>query len=770
MNSFENRNKDASEGRKTMTIRERLTLAMALLMALSITVFTVFLYSEQQHALMDGVDGKLETTARMAQALLPPNYHDRITGPGSIPDQEYQGIVDRHNRLCKSLGLEYLWSVMSLDGRIVFTSATSPDKEVKNRRHAGFLEIHSNPALYADALRRATKEVQNSHDQWGTLRVVLVPYQDQRGRTYLMGAGMRLSEVDRELIILKMESLGAGLLLFLISIAGIYLLAGTLARPVERLTATIEAVSAGDPAIVASEKGAREHILLARRFNQLNQSLHNQIDELARQREKMKITLESIGDGVIVTDGAGRVTLMNPAAERLTGWPFAEATGKPLPEVFHIIDAQTRQPASDPVARALESGLVAGLAGRTVLIARDGAERQIADSAAPILEKNEAIGVVLVFLDITERMLNEKELERSRAELKAVYDQAPLLMCVINQSREVLHANRAFARFVGKSEETLRSGRPGAVLGCINALDDPRGCEYGQNCESCALRLAMRKTFDTGCGHQAVEYRATLQQEGAARKIVMLASTTLIQTGGPPVLLLCLEDVTDRTKARQLIADSLREKEALLKEVHHRVKNNLQIVSSLLRLQAAQIDHPVASAVLRDMQNRVRTMALLHENLHRSKSLAEINLAEYFHSVCAQLLRSICSQPDQVKLEMDLAPVRLDVNQAVPCGLLLNELVSNSLKHAFPQGRPGVVRVELQPVPGGGALRLCVSDDGVGLPPGFDIQALRTLGLHLVFDLARQLHGELGVRSDKGAAFEVVFTPVNDYTTATTNE
>ncbi len=1147
MNTLENRSADIAGGWKGMSVRRRLTLAMALLMGVSITVFAVFLYSKQQQALMDGVDAKLETAARMAQANLPANYHDRIAGPGSISDQEYQGIVDRFNRLCKSLGLEYLWSVMPLDGRIVFTSATSPDKEVGNRKHAAFLEVHSNPGLYTDALRSKTKTVQINEDRWGSLRVVLIPYQDQRGRPYLMGAGMRLSEVDRALNDLVLECAVGGVFLFLVSVAGIYLLAGLLSRPVERLTETIKAIAAGDFTRQAPEDGAREHVQLARCFNQLNQADRCHIQELTLERENLRITLQSIGDGVIVTDAAGRVARMNPVAERLTGWPFADAAGRPLLEVFRIVNAQSRQLADDPVARVLKTGLVVGLANHTALIARDGTERQIADSAAPIRDANARIlGAVMVFSDVTEayamqkavreaeerfhllfeRMIGgaalheiicdtsgkpvdyrflevnpafeqltgfkaadvlgrtvrevmpkvepdwierygrvaltgasdrfdhyaaeldrhfsvaayspkpgqfavvfqditsakraeaalmesearyksyfeesqaimllidpdtgaieeanaaavdfygwtkaelcakniadintlpwgdikaqlalgnsekrkhhffkhrracgdirdvevyngpikvegktlfksivqditerkqaELKLERSRAELKAVYDQAPLLMCVVGRSCEVLYGNRAFTEFAGQSGETMRPETPGAVLRCIHAIEDPRGCGYGHNCESCALRLAMKETFETGCSQEAIEYRTTYQRAGIMQEMVMLASTSLIETGEQPVLLLCLEDVTDRSRADQALRESearfrsfyelgligmwistldkgfsqfndrlceilgwsrqelpvkswsemthpedlpadvalfeqvlsgvregysmdkrfirkngevvytsmsvrcvrnpdgspnhfvgmmqdisdrkrseevmsgsLREKEALLKEVHHRVKNNLQIVSSLLRLQAAQIDHPMVAAALRDMRNRIRTMALLHENLYRSENLAQVNLAEYLQGVCAQLLRSMVSQPGLVRLEMNIAAVSLDVGQAVPCGLLINELVSNSLKHAFPQGRSGVVRVELQPVPEERSLRLRVSDDGAGLPPGFDLHAVHSLGLQLVADLARQLHGILVAWSDNGAVFEVVFEPISNYTMATANE
>ncbi len=236
-------------------------------------------------------------------------------------------------------------------------------------------------------------------------------------------------------------------------------------------------------------------------------------------------------------------------------------------------------------------------------------------------------------------------------------------------------------------------------------------------------------------------------------------------------------DITQRKRAEESLRQSLHEKEALLKEVHHRVKNNLQIISSLLRLQAGQIDHPATSAVLHDMQGRIRSMALLHETLYRSGNLAQVDLADYLQTVCTQSLRAAARRPGTaaIRLEFDLAPVLLDATRAVPCGLLVNELVSNCLKHAFPDEREGTVQVSLQPVPpaplpvGGtglqtrdippAALRLCVSDDGAGLPPGFDLTKLNSLGLQLVSDLTRQLQGTLEISTGPGTRISVLFRP-----------
>ena len=216
-------------------------------------------------------------------------------------------------------------------------------------------------------------------------------------------------------------------------------------------------------------------------------------------------------------------------------------------------------------------------------------------------------------------------------------------------------------------------------------------------------------------------------------------------------------DITELKLAERALRESLREKESMLKEIHHRVNNNLQIISSLLRLQAGQIESPVAQAALQDMQHRVRSMALIHEHLYRSDNLAEVDLSSYIQQLCQQLFRALAVTPESIHLHLDLRPVSLTIDQAIPCGLIVNELVSNSLKHAFPNGRHGEVRVELHPLADGPGWGLRVADDGVGLPPGFDLQHLTSLGMKLCADLSRQLGARIEIGAGPGAEFAMEY-------------
>jgi two-component sensor histidine kinase len=218
-----------------------------------------------------------------------------------------------------------------------------------------------------------------------------------------------------------------------------------------------------------------------------------------------------------------------------------------------------------------------------------------------------------------------------------------------------------------------------------------------------------------------------------------------------------LAEIAERQHAQAQITASLKEKELLLKEIHHRVKNNLQVIASLLSLQAAGPVDPAAREMLRESQNRVRSMALIHEELYRGGDLARVAFGRYLSGLTAQLVRTYrtVSHSAELTLEVDDGVV-IDLDRAIPCGLVVNELVTNALKYAFPNGRRGHLLVSLAHYPGS-LLRLTVADDGPGLPPGLDWRNTETLGLQLVTTLADQLGGAVTLDQTRGTAFSVIF-------------
>jgi two-component sensor histidine kinase len=216
-------------------------------------------------------------------------------------------------------------------------------------------------------------------------------------------------------------------------------------------------------------------------------------------------------------------------------------------------------------------------------------------------------------------------------------------------------------------------------------------------------------------------------------------------------------DITERKRVEGHLKASLQEKDVLLREIHHRVKNNLQVVSSLLNLQAHAIHDHRIRAYFQDSQHRIQTMALIHEKLYQSGNLAQIDFAEYLRDLVANVVRSSHLDQGHLALKFNTEEVFFPIATAIPCGLLLHELLSNCVKHAFPESRSGTIEVSLHRNPQRMYV-LTVCDNGVGLPPELDVRNTVSLGLRLVHLLAAQLHGTLMFESRKGTSVTLTFS------------
>lgn len=219
------------------------------------------------------------------------------------------------------------------------------------------------------------------------------------------------------------------------------------------------------------------------------------------------------------------------------------------------------------------------------------------------------------------------------------------------------------------------------------------------------------------------------------------------------------QDISKRKRIEEQLSASLQQKEVLLKEIHHRVKNNLQIISSLLYLQSRKITDQAILDMFQDAQNRVKSMALIHEKLYQSEDLACINFAEYVRNLAHYLFRSYRVTRQAISLKISAEEVPLSVEIAIPCGLIINELLSNALKYAFPNGQPGEISLNLQTIEPN-YLRLVISDNGIGFPPNINFKKTRSLGLQLVNNLVRQLEGTIELHNHGGTTFKITFPTI----------
>lgn len=336
-------------------------------------------------------------------------------------------------------------------------------------------------------------------------------------------------------------------------------------------------------------------------------------------------------------------------------------------------------------------------------------------------------------------------------------------------ANELRQSEERYRRYIESATDTVFELSPDGVItfvspNWLHTMGEPGSEALGRSFEHYVhpddlpeCRAYVGHILSHGTPPKGIEYR-TVRRDGSFRWHSVRGAALRDSEGNIVGGMGIARDTTERRMANDQLRSLVLEKEALLREVHHRVKNNLQVIMSLLRLEAERAGQPNTIQVLREMQGRIFAMASLHESLYRSDQLDRVDLSDYIRRVCTQLFQSASIAPSAVRLLFDLKPVYLEIQQAIPCGLLVNELVSNSLKHGFPDGRTGEIRVELH-VADDGTLQLAVSDSGVGLPADFDSRRNSALGLQLVADLTRQLRGVLEVGAGAGAAFCLAFTP-----------
>jgi len=276
------------------------------------------------------------------------------------------------------------------------------------------------------------------------------------------------------------------------------------------------------------------------------------------------------------------------------------------------------------------------------------------------------------------------------------------------------------------------------------------------------VQKATEQALQTGT--KEVEYRIVLDDQTI--RWIAAKGKVFYDESGKPVWLSGVDiDISDRKLAEARIWESLQEKEVLLKEIHHRVKNNLQIISSLLRMQSRQANNSQITTLFQEAQNRVQSMALIHEQFYQSLDFSHINFKDYLETLAYNLFRSYGVDRQQIALTIETDELQLTLNTAIPCGLIINELISNSLKYAFPEGQPGEIIIRLKSVASAPTVQimLTVEDTGVGIPERVDWETTKSLGLRIVRNLVTQLHGTLTVDCRQGTQFQICFPNALQY-------
>ena len=342
--------------------------------------------------------------------------------------------------------------------------------------------------------------------------------------------------------------------------------------------------------------------------------------------------------------------------------------------------------------------------------------------------------------DITERKRMEEAVQESEKLYRGLVDTMNEGFGIQDQDGIITYVNEKLCALWGYSRGELL-GRP-----VTDFLDE-------ENAKLLSARMAERKQG------RDTSYEIVWTGKDGRKIPTIMSPRPLSDIQGSYVgSFAVITDITERKNAEDQIKASLREKEVLLREVHHRVKNNLQVISSLLRLQARSAPDKEWRQIFAESQNRLQSIALIHELLYRSKNLADIDFRAYINSLTVQLFYAYGITGSRISLKTEVISAPMVINLAIPCGLIANELISNCLKHAFPPDRKGLITVSLASV--NDEYEFVIADDGVGLPETVDVAGGQSLGLSLVNTLVKQLKGEVEVRRSQGTQFRITFKEI----------
>jgi two-component system response regulator len=352
----------------------------------------------------------------------------------------------------------------------------------------------------------------------------------------------------------------------------------------------------------------------------------------------------------------------------------------------------------------------------------------------------------------------QEERSAAHSELAAIGSNAPVMLLVVNAELRVEKLNNMAARLSGRPVHELLGAPVGEVMGCAHAAGGSAVCGSSPHCTECVIHKSLAGAIQNALSYESIELWRPVTAGDQRQDRCFLVSIAPLTLGSSRKALICAQDVTAHKQTEQTLRETvdrlelaLLDKAVLFQEVHHRVKNNLQIVASLLSMQSRAMRDPDAAGKLRDTEQRVKAMAMVHEQLYGQKEISSVDMAAYLRTLAPRLVATH-PKDTSITLRLDLAPTSLSLEQSIPCGLILTELITNALKYAYPEGH-GEIAVRLSS--GESAVELTVSDTGVGLPDGFDLKNSKSLGMTLVQALAKQIGGSLEIGPAPGCVFTV---------------
>jgi PAS domain S-box-containing protein len=453
------------------------------------------------------------------------------------------------------------------------------------------------------------------------------------------------------------------------------------------------------------------------------------LDNFRISLESYKTLFDSIGDAIYIQDKNGTFLEVNDGAVELYGYDKAYFIGK-HPEVLGAPGKVNHEEMDEFFNRALN--------GEPQRFKWWGRRRngeifpkEVELNPGFYFGEQVVIGIVR---DVTDQFYRQERIKESEEMFRQLFKNAPIGIAMLDEHQEVKMINRGFEEIFGFTEKE--------IIGLnLDKLIVPPGKE-----EEAQTLTKSNKTFEFSTRR--------VRKDGSPVDVLIYGVPVSVDDRTIAVYGIYV-DITDQKKAEEEVKRSLKEKEVLLAEIHHRVKNNLAVITGLLELQGYNTENADAKKVLKDSQLRINSMALIHEKLYQSERLSEIQFDVYINELLDVIKKSHFSTQKSVQINIDAEPVPLTITQAIPCGLLLNEIITNSLKHAFPDDQQGVITISFKKT--GSQLKLSVGDNGIGLPENHNDLKSKSLGMTLIKTLAKQLEAEMFIDTRHGTRYDLIF-------------
>lgn len=466
--------------------------------------------------------------------------------------------------------------------------------------------------------------------------------------------------------------------------------------------------------------------------------LESEVNEIKSKNERQERILSSLDTGLSVINVDFTISWANQKIREM--FPDAE----PIGQICHRFYESSDVPCDlCPTLQCFKSGGVHSI--EKYNSAKEGWYSIISQ---PVKDSNgEVISVLEGITDITERKEEEKKIYQERSFLKQLLEISPVAITLVDRKGYISMANARAEEVLGLKRSNIYSRRYNDPQWHIT---DFEGNEYPE--EQLPFQMVQKKAGPVFSVEHAIVW-----PDGKKVLLSINAAPVYDSEGNFTGMISAKEDITERKKAEQQVQSSLKEKEVLLQELYHRTKNNMQTIVAMINMQTRQIEDEYILQIFKETKNRIIAMALVHEKLYQSKSLSRIDLKTYFTDLLDLLVESYPRLSDRVEITTDIQTVYVPIDTAIPCGLIMNELISNAFQHAFPDDRHGEIQISLKSLDSG-EVTLTFSDNGVGLPDEVDFENAESMGLKTILALAEhQLSGNVKVSSDSGTQFSFTF-------------